>query len=296
MTFLLRVWVLLSVPFVSAASTTTVSSTDGKLSLTFDATSGRLLSVDAASNSSGDLYMYPVAAACCLCVLPIALCALWPVGSDQGGRPQQTAKLLSRKAVGNAGWSVVAMAGVGDGAESATISTPPGGGLCVSRQVGPLTAVKGAPTVNIKDCFVPSAATTGRPGNAVEWTSNISSNAVALFSVQIGRSLSFAPLSNQGEQIWSGSDQCPVSRCASNSVTTRHVSKPHTQRVSLMCGSAALFPAWLPVPVRARNQRTMAWWISHNQRDAWHERCLRFFWPQDIRSGCECSWLTLRTL
>ena len=169
----LDVWQLTSPTITSSRSAqklddenvATVSSADGKLSLKFDGSSGRLLSLEAATNSSAK---------------------------------------LSRKAVGAAGWSVVAMAGVGDGAKSASVSKPAGGGICISRKIGPLAVKGGTATVRTKDCFAPAAA--GRPSNAVEWTSTISSDAAALFSVQIGRGLSFAPRSAEGEQIWTGSD------------------------------------------------------------------------------------------
>lgn len=153
----------------------TVNSTDGQLSLVFDGSSGRLRSIETVSHSSSS-----------------------------------TNTKLSRKAVGDAGWSVVAASGAGDGAQSATISRPGGGGFCVSRRIGPLTAVKGRPTISTQDCFAP--APTGRPSNAVEWTSTVSSDAPRLFSVQIGRGLFFEPRIAEGEQIWTGSDNISSER------------------------------------------------------------------------------------
>ena len=103
---------------------------------------------------------------------------------------------LHRSAVRGAGWCSVVGAG-DDGAATATLVMN-GSRLCVKRTVGPL---KGGPTVLVEDCYAPS-----RHRAAVEWTSTVRSDAAALFSVPLGRGLSFVPRSAQGEDLWSGSD------------------------------------------------------------------------------------------
>jgi hypothetical protein len=143
------------------------NSTDGRISLTFNASSGRLLYVESTpANNSG------------------------------------SSATLRRMAVDGAGRSMVAMDGVGDGAQSANVSTTSAGSVCIQRVVGPLEFKQGRPSVTILDCF----AASGHSENAVQWTSTISSNSSSLFSVQIGRGLFFTPRTAQGEQIWSGSD------------------------------------------------------------------------------------------
>ena len=58
--------------------------------------------------------------------------------------------------------------------------------------------------VDIVDCFGASA----KAANAVEWTTSVSSAASELFSVQLGRGLTFAAGSAapDGEEVWTASD------------------------------------------------------------------------------------------